>query len=95
MAIEIKEVGGIENAAHDLNKAKAFARLAQQVLTAEVGSIKISCNSNNNCEYLSSIENLSDDVIREDLAAFLDRQAERHRTSAQEWLEYGLNGGES
>lgn len=94
MTIELEKTKehAIEQAAHDISKAKAFSKLAQEVMVAGVGSIKISCNSNYSGEYLCGIENLSDDVIREDLAAFLDRMAERYRKSAAEWLEYGLSG---
>jgi len=83
---------GIQQAAYEIGKAKAFSKLAQEILVADLGSIKISCNNNYSGEYLCGIEDLSDDVIREDLAAFLDRMAERYRKSAAVWLEYGLSG---
>ncbi|MBX9937668.1 MAG: hypothetical protein K2Y32_00360 [Candidatus Obscuribacterales bacterium] len=94
MTIKIQNETAIEQAAHDIQRARQLEKLAQQVLTCDVGSIKISCNNDYTGAYLSGIENISDDEIREDLAAFLDRQAQRHRKSASDWLQYGFTTDE-
>lgn len=92
MTIEIKEEFGIEQAAHDISKAKELEKMAQSVLKSELRSIKISCEGEYSGVYLSGIENESDDIPREELAKFLDNQAARHRESAQQWMQFALQG---
>jgi hypothetical protein len=88
--INVKNEFGIEQAAHDISKAKELEKLAQDVLVSDLRSIKISCKDSYQGAYLSSIENESDDVPREELAKFLENCAARHRASAQQWLTFAL-----
>lgn len=92
MTVEIKEEFGIEQAAHDISKAKELEGLAKSILTARLSSIKISCDGPYSGVYLAGIENESDDIPKEALAKFLDNQAARHRASAQQWMQYALQG---
>lgn len=88
--VEIKNETGISQAAHDLEKAKELEKFAQAILGANVNHIRI-YSSPNNMVYLSGIESVNDDDIREPLAKYFDNLAAQHRAAAQSWLEFALS----
>ena len=88
--VEIKNETGISQAAHDIEKAKDLERFAQAILVADVNQIRI-YSSPNNMVYLSGIESVNDDDIREPLAKYFDDLAAKHRASAQSWLEFATS----
>jgi hypothetical protein len=93
MAIEIKNGFGVEQATHDLMKAKELEKIAEKVKDSELGSITINVGSVN--VQLVGQENVSDDIPKGELISFLCAQAARHRQSANEWLEFALTEEDS